>query len=159
MKNKTHKLHRSNIIHKIPCDKFDQSYVGQTGHYLKTWINEHKRSVRDPIENPKTALAQHSKSQLQFWHDIIVRQKFSIYYKSWARNTLKPNEIFMVIIIISCYSTWISFIWRHIIQSEQNYFLWLNVSCDTLKRGSIELHYFRNRISLDPCCHFKKKNF
>lgn len=62
MKGKTDKLHRSNIIYKIPCDNCDQSYVGQRGRYLKTRINEHERSVRGPIVNPKTAIAQHSKN-------------------------------------------------------------------------------------------------
>jgi len=62
IKDKTPLLWRSNVIYRIPCENCNKSYIGQTGRYLKKRLDEHKRSIRKPITNPKTALAEHSRS-------------------------------------------------------------------------------------------------
>lgn len=59
VKNPTPTLLNSNVVYKINCSNCSQVYIGQTGRYLKSRIQEHIRSVRLPISNPKTALAEH----------------------------------------------------------------------------------------------------
>ncbi|XP_044761579.1 uncharacterized protein LOC123318874 isoform X2 [Coccinella septempunctata] len=59
IKNPTPTFLNSNVVYKIDCLNCSQVYIGQTGRYLKSRIQEHIRSVRLPISNPKTALAEH----------------------------------------------------------------------------------------------------
>nr|CAI5830742.1 unnamed protein product [Callosobruchus analis] len=55
---------KSNVVYKIPCKDCNKCYIGQTGRYMNTRINEHRRDVcrANSISAP-TALVQHVKNE------------------------------------------------------------------------------------------------
>lgn len=76
LKDKTSLPFTSNVVYKIPCGGCQSSYIGQTGRWLKTRLNEHDKNVNRK-EKEHTALTKH---KINFDHQFKY-DKVEVLYK------------------------------------------------------------------------------